>query len=113
MEIMEKKEGSVSRIFLDGRFDANTSEKVERFITGKIDEGTHCLVLDMEKVPFIASAGLRVVLVFARKLRQEYDGDLRISSLQENVKKVFEISGLNNFLRIFDDAETAAQSFTE
>ncbi len=114
MEIIEKKaDAAVSRIYLDGRFDANTSEKVEQFISVKIEEGTHRFVLDMEKVPFIASAGLRVVLVFARKLRQEYQGDLRISSLQENVNKVFEISGLNNFLRIFSDADAATQSFAE
>ncbi len=113
MKISEQTENGVSQVYLEGRFDANTSEKVEQYIREKMEEGVHHFVLDMEKVPFIASAGLRVVLVYARKLRQEHQGDLRISSLQENVNKVFEISGLNNFLRIFDDAETAAKSFAE
>lgn len=113
MKITEKAESGVSLAYLEGRFDANTSEKVEQFIRERMEGGVHHIVLDMEKVPFIASAGLRVVLVYARKLRQEHQGDLRISSLQENVNKVFEISGLNNFLRIFDNADSAVKSFAE
>ncbi len=113
MKITENFQDDVSQVFLEGRFDAGTSEMVENFIKEKVEGGTHKFVLDLEKVPFIASAGLRVVLVFARKLRQEHQGDLRISSLQTNVNKVFEISGLNNFLRIFEDVQTATQSFSE
>lgn len=113
MKITETTSEDISQIFLDGRFDASTSESVERFIRERIDEGRHKFVLDMEEVPFIASAGLRVILVLARELRKEYDGDLRISSLQNNVSKVFEISGLNNVLHILKDVESAATSFAK
>ena len=78
-----------------------------------MEHGGHQFVLNMEKVPFIDSAGLRVVLVIARDLRGEYQGDLRVTALQPAVNKVFEISGLNNVMRIFDDAGTAVQSFSE
>ena len=63
--------------------------------------------------PVIDSAGLRVVLVIARDLRGEYQGDLRVTMLQPAVYKVFEISGLNNVMRIFEDTKTAVQSFSE
>ena len=111
MEIKENVMGTVSQVLLEGRFDADTSETVEQFLRERIEKGIHRFVLDMEKVSFIASAGLRVVLVYARELRQKHQGDLRISSLQPNVKKVFEISGLNSVLRVFDDADTASGSF--
>jgi len=65
----------------------------------------------MEKVTFTASAGLRVILVVAKELRKEFEGDLRIASPQPAVKKVFEISGIDNVLNIFDDTETATRSF--
>lgn len=112
MNITETTQDNVSRVDLEGRFDANTCGTVEQFIRGKIKEGILRFVLNMENVPFIASAGLRVVLVFAKEL-QKNKGDLRLANLQPNVFRVFEISGLKNAMRIFDDVEIAAQSFND
>ena len=111
MEISENTQNNVSQVFLDGRFDANTCEAVEQFIRKKISEGRHQFVLNMEKVPFTASAGLRVILVIAKELRKEFQGDLCIASPQPAVRKVFEISGIDNVLNIFEDTEAATRSF--
>ncbi len=97
---------------MDGRFDADTADEVEEFIRKKIKKDFRHFVLDMENVPFIASAGLRVVIVLAKELRDGDKGDLYVAALQPSVYRVFEISGLNNVLRIFDDTETATQSFS-
>ncbi len=113
MKITENVMDNVSQIDLEGRFDANTCDMVEQFIRERIEDGKYNLVLNMEKVPFTASAGLRVILVIAKELRKEYNGDLRIASPQSNVSKVFEISGMNNVLRIFDNPGAAIKSFTE
>jgi anti-anti-sigma factor len=113
MNITESVENGVSRIFLAGRFDANTCEAVERYIRERIDEGVDHMVIDMSQVSFIASAGLRVVLVTARELRRMENGDLRISGLQPAANRVFEISGLNNVIQIFSDFQTATESFSD
>jgi anti-anti-sigma factor len=111
MKITENVKGDVTRIFLKGRFDANTCGAVEEFIRERMGNGSRFFVLDMKDVTFIASAGLRVILVIARELRQEYQGDVYISTLTSPVNKVFEISGLNNVIKIFEDTETATQYF--
>ncbi|MBN2466619.1 MAG: STAS domain-containing protein [Deltaproteobacteria bacterium] len=113
MKITENVQNNVSRIFLDGRFDANTCGEVEQFIRKRIDDGMHYFVLDMENVSFIASAGLRVVLVIAKELRNTSRGDLCIASPQPNVRKVFEISGIDNVLQIHEDVERAAKGFLQ
>jgi anti-anti-sigma factor len=113
MKIEETILNNVSRIKLEGRFDANTSDAVEKFIWEKIEKGRSQFVLNMENVSFISSAGLRVVIIIARELRNEHQGDLHIAVLQSSVKRVFEISGLNNILKIFDDEETATKAFSE
>ncbi len=113
MNITETRENNIVRLHLDGRFDANTCDAAETYIRDRIQEGAHHFVMDLENVPFIASAGLRVILVFAKELRQKYNGDLRIAGLQPNVNKVFEISGLNSVLRIFDTAGAATESFAD
>ncbi len=113
MKIEENILNDVSSIKLEGRFDANTSDAVEKFIREKIEKGCSQFVLNMGNVSFISSAGLRVVIIIARELRNEHQGDLHIAVLQPSVKRVFEISGLNNILKIFDDEQTATEAFSK
>lgn len=113
MKIEENILNDVSSIKLEGRFDANTSDAVEKFIREKIEKGCSQFVLNMENVSFISSAGLRVVIIIAKELRNEHQGDLHIAVLQPSVKRVFEISGLNNILKIFDDEQTATEAFSK
>lgn len=113
MQISDTMQDNVCQVSLEGRFDANTAGYIEQFLRGRMGEGCKRFVLDMENVPFVASAGLRVVLVIAKELRQQDHGDLRIAALQPNVNKVFEISGLKNVLQLFDTVDEATQSFAE
>jgi len=113
MKIEENILNDVSSIKLEGRFDANTSDAVEKFIREKIEKGCSQFVLNMGNVSFISSAGLRVVIIIARELRNEHQGDLHIAVLQPSVKRVFEISGLNNILKIFNDEQTATEAFSK
>ncbi len=113
MKIEETILKDISSINLKGRFDANTSDAVESFIRERIEKGRSRFVLNMENVSFISSAGLRVVIIIARELRNEHQGDLHIAVLQPSVKRVFEISGLNNIFKIFDDEQTAIQAFSK
>jgi stage II sporulation protein AA (anti-sigma F factor antagonist) len=113
MRIEETILDDVSSIKLEGRFDANTSDAVEKFIRERIDKGRSRFVLNMKNVSFISSAGLRVVIIIARELRNQHQGDLHIAVLQPSVKRVFEISGLNNILKLFDDEQTATKAFSE
>ena len=113
MKIEENILNDVSSIKLEGRFDVNTSDAVEKFIREKIEKGCSQFVLNMGNVSFISSAGLRVVIIIARELRNEHQGDLHIAVLQPSVKRVFEISGLNNILKIFNDEQTATEAFSK
>ena len=113
MKIEETILNDVSRIKPEGRFDANTSDAVENFLRERIEKGRNQFVLNMENVSFISSAGLRVVIIIARELRNEHQGDLHIAVLQPSVKRVFEISGLNNILKMFDDEQTATEAFSK
>jgi len=67
----------------------------------------------MANVPYISSAGLRVILAVVKELRRDNKGDLRIANSQKTVSKVFDISGLNNVLGIFENPDSAVQSFAD
>ncbi len=107
MTIKPEHEDKRCVLHLEGRIDANSAPELEGAIRKEMDDGFERIVLEMAEVHFVASAGLRVVLVIAKDLRQRGTGSLRLVALQPNVKKVFEISGLVNFLNIHENLEDA------
>jgi anti-anti-sigma factor len=64
----------------------------------------------MTKLDFISSAGLRVLLATAQELKQD-GGDLRVCSLNESVKEVFDLSGFSTLLMVLENEETALSGF--
>jgi anti-sigma B factor antagonist len=85
LNITEYFENNVSFIYLDGRFDGNTSWKVEQHIRDRIGQSISKFVLNMEGVPFIASSGLRVVLAMTKELRQKHRCQRRSSDRFKSV----------------------------
>ncbi|MBC8465462.1 STAS domain-containing protein [bacterium] len=113
MQVQAKQVGKVAILILNGRFDADTAPIVENYVRGCIDKGFIQIVMDLADVPFIASAGLRVILATTKELRQSLGGNLHVSSLQAGPLKVFEISGLTNVMKLFTNVDLAASSFAK
>ena len=97
MEIKESQKNDVTLIALAGRLDSSTSAQFEQFILTKVG-GQPRLVVDFSELDYISSAGLRVLLLAAKKVKQG-NGRLILCALKEHIREVFEISG---FLSILD-----------
>ena len=93
-------------VTLDGRIDANSAKELEQQCLSWIDEGEKKLVLDFSAVNFISSAGLRVILLIAKKL-EPVQGKVKLCGLNSTLKDVFEISG---FSKLFDIVPTVAEA---
>ncbi|GAB6046954.1 hypothetical protein JCM19379_07770 [Methyloparacoccus murrellii] len=93
-------------INLDGRIDANSAKELEQQCFGWIDAGERKLVMDFSQVNFISSAGLRAILLVAKKLEQ-VDGKIKLSGLNATLKDVFDISG---FSRLFVIVPSVAEA---
>ena len=106
MEIEIKKGEKAVVVSLKGRMDAVTAPELEKQINGFIKEGESCFVINFENLEYISSAGLRVVLVIAKKLKP-VNGQMLISNLKGVVKEVFEISGFTSLLQIYETEEEA------
>ena len=98
-------DAGVMILTLDGKLDTATSPGVEKEIGENFSRSLRWLV-DMAKVDYVSSAGLRVLLQLAKKL-QAADGKLAISSLNGDVLEVFEISGFSLSFDIYDRNEEA------
>ncbi len=79
---------------LAGRLDMNSAGPLEQELEGLIGAGTTRLAIDMRGLDYLSSAGLRALLVAARRL-QEVQGTLVLMGLRGMVKEVLEIAGLD------------------
>lgn len=110
MEVSEKRQDTVCILSLSGRLDANSSEEFQEKLVQIIEGGTNNLVLDCQNLDYISSAGLRVVLVALKKLKQT-EGKVVLCSLQDYIREVFEVAKFDAFLPIVPTVEEALKIF--
>jgi len=111
MEIRDRQVDEVTIITLAGSIDAMTAPKITEFIQGQIAKGNIKLVADMSGVDYTSSAGLRVLLGAIKESRAQ-SGDLRLTGVQPDVKKVLSLSGFTNILKMFDSLDAAVASYS-
>ncbi len=108
MEIKElKRENDLLTATLSGRMDAITAAEFTNQLESWIVEGRKSFIIDCGQLDYISSAGLRAILIIAKKVRG-LDGKLQLAALQESVQTVFEISGFDKIIPIFANIDDAA-----
>ncbi|MBO4374928.1 MAG: STAS domain-containing protein [Lachnospiraceae bacterium] len=90
--------GADAKLALEGRLDANTSKDLKTKV-GEIPESILNIDMDISKLEYTSSAGLRVVLQLHNQLNQR-GGKLVISHPNEVISEVFEDTGLSDCLNI-------------
>ena len=106
MQVTVQSENNVTVASVEGRLDAVSGPKLESQLSKLIADGQTSIILDLDELEYISSAGLRVVLTTAKKLKA-LEGKLVLCNLQEMVMQIFEVSGFCSILNIADDKEAA------
>jgi anti-sigma B factor antagonist len=102
MNIETRELKHVSVVKISGRVDSATAPQVEAALHDLIDSGRHQVVLDLQGVEYMSSAGLRV-LVTMLKAAQKSGGDLKLAQPSVRVKEVLDLSGLTPVFNVYDD----------
>ena len=97
LNIKKNIEGKKAVFALEGRLDTVTAPELEKVVKEIPDEITE-LVLDLEKLEYISSAGLRVLLS-AHKQMALKDG-MKVKNINEIVSEVFEVTGFSDILDV-------------
>ena len=97
MTINTEINANKAKLALDGRLNSTTAATLENAVNELPAEITE-LVMDMEKVAYVSSAGLRVLLA-AQKLMNK-KGSLLLTGVCEDVMEVFEMTGFADILTI-------------
>ena len=95
MKINFTKNQEVLTVALDGRLDTTTAPELEKFLSENYD-GAGSIVLDCEKLAYISSAGLRVLLSAQKTTK----GAMKLINVCELVMEVFEMTGFADILVI-------------
>ena len=110
MEVIEKRQHGISIVQLLGRLDSNTSPGFEEKLFGVIEDGEKSVIVDFEKLDYISSAGLRVLLKAAKELKRS-QGKIVLCSMKDYIKEVFEIAGFVTLFPIVSSVGDAVKEF--
>ena len=97
MTIEIKRNAEETTIKLVGRLDTITAPALDKTINEDAADAKH-LVLDLEKLEYISSAGLRVILGAQKKMQKI--GSMKVTNVCEEVMEVFEMTGFADILVI-------------
>jgi anti-anti-sigma factor len=104
MQIADARVDGIVAVAPAGRIDTSTAPVLEAHLLRLLAAGERRIVVDFSEVDYISSAGLRVMLVLARRV-QDANGQLGLCAMGDAVRQVFQLAG---FLPLFVVRESRA-----
>ncbi|MGL1931061.1 MAG: STAS domain-containing protein [Desulfotalea sp.] len=106
MELVDKKVGDNLVLSISGRLDVASAPDFDENFQKYLDSGEKNIIIDMSGIEYLSSAGLRSVLVSAKKIKA-VKGEISFCALQGMVDEVFTISGFKAMFNIYETLEDA------
>lgn len=97
MEVIKNKDGAKLEVKVVGRVDTTTAPQFEEEVKSQLGDVSK-LVLDLAKLEYISSAGLRVLLSLQKLMSKQ--GEMVLCNVNEVVKEILEVTGFINILTI-------------
>ena len=95
---LEKKENEVTMV-LDGRLDTTSAPEAEAVLRELLPD-YDAVTIDMEKLEYISSAGLRVLMVAKKELKKKGSDKLKLIHVNEIIMEIFEVTGFTELFHI-------------
>ncbi len=112
ISINSERLDNVLVVALDGRVDSANANEFQKMMEAEIVPEDKALIMDFEKVSFISSAGLRVIVIIAKRFKGPYK-KFGVCALSEPVNKLFSISGLDRTMTVHGSQTEAIAAFKD
>lgn len=109
MNITVSKVDNISVVQIEGRLDTTNYNELEAQLSGLLDKNEINILLDLSGLEYVSSSGLRIFLMFLKKIRA-VDGRLMLCGMTQDILEIFEISGFVNIFEIYENQEAALKS---
>lgn len=106
MQITERKEGPILILALEGRLDHSGAGTFQECALRHIAEGARSMIVDFGGTNFVASMGIRAVMIPAQEMARS-GGRFALAGLSPQVTKLFEVAGLLQVFSVYDTVATA------
>jgi anti-sigma B factor antagonist len=102
--------GEVTLVEVEGQLIVGNRQELKQQVLEQLENGDRKFVIDFAKTGYIDSSGLGVLVSLSKKIREQ-GGELRLSSLNEDLRTLFELTKLDTLFRIADSKEQALEGF--
>src|SRR4028119_292751 len=106
LSLSTREEGDRTVVEVGGEIDVYTAPRLREQLVDLVADGKYHLIVDMERVDFLDSTGLGVLVGGLKRVRA-HDGSLRLVCTQERILKIFRITGLTKVFPIHSSVEEA------
>lgn len=110
MDIRTRYYNDVAILSVSGRLDSAGGAQFSRTITEQMAAGYFRLVIDLKKVDFVSSAGIKAMLLGAQVTRRQ-GGDFRLANAQAQVKQVLNLAGIDSVVKVYRNVVGATASY--
>lgn len=98
MQIQKNITDGTLTIRIDGRLDTTTAPMLEGELKHSVTDGIRCLIFDFEKVEYMSSAGIRVIMAADRVMSRQ--GEMKLIHVNEEILEMLDMTGLTDLLTI-------------
>ncbi|HTR69210.1 MAG TPA: STAS domain-containing protein [Mycobacteriales bacterium] len=106
LSLSTRSEGDRTVVAVGGEIDVYTAPKLREHLIDLVSGGAHHIIVDMERVDFLDSTGLGVLVGALKRVRSE-DGSLDLVCTQDRILKIFRITGLTKVFPIHASVDEA------
>jgi anti-sigma B factor antagonist len=110
MAFQVQKVGEVTVVDVEGQLIVGNRQELKQRVLEELERGERKFLVDFTGTGYIDSSGLGVLVSLSKKIREQ-GGELRLSSLNEDLRTLFELTKLDTLFRIADSRDEGLQGF--
>lgn len=110
MAFTVKQEGNATVVEVEGQLIVGNRQELKQRVLDELEGGARNFAIDFSKTGYIDSSGLGVLVSLSKKIREQ-GGELRLASLNEDLRTLFELTKLDTLFQISDDLNGALEGF--
>jgi anti-anti-sigma factor len=110
MSFQVSQSGGITLVEVEGQLIVGNRQELKQKVLEHLEGGERKFVIDFSNTGYIDSSGLGVLVSLSKKIREQ-GGELRLSSLNEDLRTLFELTKLDTLFRIADTKEEALEGF--
>lgn len=102
MKITTKQDKRLDFIEVSGRIDSKTAPQFTQALEKVIEQGRYNIIVDMEKLEYMSSAGFRALLSAQRNCMRNKRGEVKIANMPERIREALELAGFTELFKIYN-----------